>query len=61
MENGSLKKAMKLSNKEMDKLVQQLQMAGFKTHATTVARKMLRYGKGMNNYSKTTGKLKKGH
>lgn len=54
-------KSMKLPNKNMEKLVKQLEIQGFKKHATTVAKKMLRYGKGMNDYSKTTGKLKKGH
>jgi hypothetical protein len=54
-------KSMKLPNKNMEKLVNQLKIQGFKKHATTVAKKMLRYGKGMNDYSKTTGKLKKGH
>jgi hypothetical protein len=54
-------KSMKLPNKNMEKLVNQLETAGFKKHALTVAKKMLRYGKGMNDYSKMTGKLKKGH
>ena len=54
-------KSMKLSNKAMEKLVNQLEMAGFKKHASVVAKKMIKYGKGMNDYSKTTGKMKKGH
>tara|TARA_B110000977_G_scaffold74809_1_gene101071 strand:+ start:3741 stop:3947 length:207 start_codon:yes stop_codon:yes gene_type:complete len=52
---------MKLPDKNMVKLVSHLEKEGFKKHATTVAKKMMRYGKGMNNYSKTTGKLKVGH
>ena len=50
-----------LSNHEKIKLIHYLEIAGFKKHAKKVATKMMKSGKGMNNYSKITGKLKKGH
>lgn len=47
-----------ISEKEKQKVIYALIASGFGKHAKTVAHKMLRNGKGMNNYSKTTGLLK---
>jgi hypothetical protein len=46
------------ANKE--KLVKKLENDGFGKHARAVATKMLKSGKGMEDYSKKTGLLKKG-
>jgi hypothetical protein len=50
-----------LKKTNIDKIVEQLKMLGFKKWSRTVAQKMMKSGKGIENYSKTTGKLKKGH
>ena len=51
---------LQLSNKLFEQVVEQVKREGFKKHSRVVARKMLRSGKGISNYSKTTGKLKRG-
>lgn len=45
---------------ERKKLVRRLMNNGYGKHAEGVVQKMLRSGRGMEEYSKKTGKLKKG-
>jgi CRISPR/Cas system-associated protein endoribonuclease Cas2 len=52
-------KQLQLPQKEMNKIVNVLVKNGYGKHSSSVASKMIRSGRGMNEYSKTTGRLKK--
>ena len=52
-------KVMILSNKNMFKIEAILKQEGYGKHAKSVAMKMIKYSRGMNEFSKVTGKLKK--
>ena len=55
----SVNKEIKIPNKNMDKIINILKKAGYRK-PKLVASKMMRYGRGMEDYSKIDGKLKKG-